>query len=72
MPSPLEKSCSIEYKGCQYEISTRYRQGSEDLLIFMHGLGCSKNNFMQGWRHRALEEFSLLAFDFIGFGASCR
>jgi pimeloyl-ACP methyl ester carboxylesterase len=42
--------------------------GSEDLLVMIHGLGCSKQSFAGAWSQSALRDWSLLAADLPGFG----
>jgi pimeloyl-ACP methyl ester carboxylesterase len=44
--------------------------GSEDLLVMLHGLGCSKRSFAGAWHEAALRDWSLLAPDLPGFGRS--
>ncbi|HHQ14833.1 MAG TPA: alpha/beta hydrolase [Chromatiales bacterium] len=46
--------------------------GSEHLLLFVHGLGCSKRSFQGAWAEPRLRAFSLLAVDLPGFGRSPR
>lgn len=40
------------------------------LLIFIHGLGCAAKGFSSAWQSRCLDEYSLLAIDLVGHGAS--
>ncbi len=56
----------------QCEISCLSRPASSDLAIFIHGHGCSKESFLSAFERPELRDFSLLAFDLPGFGASCR
>ena len=51
-------------------IAAFFRQNGKDLLIFMHGLGGSKQNFSSVWDSPCFKNTSLLAFDFPGFGLS--
>jgi len=46
--------------------------GSEDLLLLVHGLGCSKSSFAQLWSRAEFRDWSLLAIDLPGFGRSPR
>ncbi len=55
-----------------YDVSTCYRIESNDLVIFLHGLGCSKGNFKQVFIHPEYKNISLLTIDLIGFGDSCK
>ena len=58
----------IELEGKSFELSSTFREGGEDLLLFVHGLGCSKEAFLPAWEEERLKEYSLLAFDLVGFG----
>ncbi|GAI59893.1 unnamed protein product, partial [marine sediment metagenome] len=65
-----EKTIKIKVAGIAYDISVKYRSESEDLIIFLHGLGCSKDSFEDAWNHNDLTQQSLLSFDLLGFGRS--
>lgn len=61
---------SIEYKNRQIQIAANIRIRKENLILFIHGLGCAKENFDTVWNHRALRDYSIIAFDLPGFGDS--
>jgi pimeloyl-ACP methyl ester carboxylesterase len=65
-----EETVNIAIDGCSYHVSFRYRSASQDLVIFLHGLGCSKDSFEDVWYHNDLKGLSILAFDLLGFGRS--
>jgi len=46
------------------------RDGRDDVVLFLHGLGCAKENFEGLWRAPALARAALLAPDLPGHGAS--
>jgi pimeloyl-ACP methyl ester carboxylesterase len=46
------------------------RNGSEDLVLFLHGLGCVKENFAKLWKAPELAGAALLAPDLPGHGES--
>lgn len=52
------------------EIAVDYRKKSEDLVFFIHGLGCCKESFEGVWSRPDFAGFSLAALDLAGFGAS--
>jgi pimeloyl-ACP methyl ester carboxylesterase len=60
----------IEYPGGVAEISIALRPGGGDLLLCLHGLGCSAESFESGMDR--LADFRIAAFDFPGHGASGR
>jgi pimeloyl-ACP methyl ester carboxylesterase len=62
----------VRVRAREYRLSASFREAGEDLLVFVHGLGSSKNNWRDAWASRDLREKSLLAFDLIGFGHSPR
>ena len=67
------KMITISYQQKNFELSTQLRDGSRELIIFIHGLGCTKESFDNLWDFTGLfKGFSLLAFDLPGFGNSSR
>lgn len=62
----------IKIAGRSYAISVCYRSASQDLIFFLHGLGCSKNSFSKAWDDNSCKEYSLLSIDLPGFGDSAR
>lgn len=62
----------VRYRGRNYRLSAWFRDTGEELLLFVHGLGCSKDSWREAWSHAALSGRSLLALDLPGFGSSPR
>lgn len=62
----------IKIAGRSYAISVCYRSASQDLIFFLHGLGCSKNSFSKAWDDNSCKGYSLLSIDLPGFGDSAR
>ncbi len=60
----------LEFKGECLSVSSFFRPGGDDLVVFIHGLGCTKDSFLGAWDAGALNGYSLLAPDLPGFGAS--
>ncbi|MGW4350501.1 alpha/beta fold hydrolase [Nocardia sp. NPDC004582] len=48
----------------------RIRRASDNLIVFMHGLGCSKEAFDDAFERPELDRYSILTFDFPGHGSS--
>ena len=46
------------------------KETGRDLLVFIHGLGCSKAAFSEAWHTPCTAGYSLLSFDLLGFGDS--
>ncbi len=46
------------------------RVRSASMLVLFHGLGCSGKTFRDIWPHDAFSDYSILSFDFPGFGKS--
>ena len=67
-----ETMLDVNLRTRDYRLSTWFREGGDELVIFLHGLGCSKENWRQAWVTRELREKSLLSLDFPGFGHSPR
>ncbi len=58
--------------GDQLKHSALYRRANESLIVFLHGFGASNACFEKAFEHERLNEFSLLAIDFVGFGESAK
>jgi pimeloyl-ACP methyl ester carboxylesterase len=55
------------------KISYIERQGDKDTaIVFIHGFGSSKEHFRYAFSSSSLEDFTLIAFDLIGFGQSAK
>lgn len=63
---------AVRVRTREYKLATRFREAGEELVIFLHGLGCSKENWHHAWALRELRDNSLLSLDFLGFGHSPR
>ena len=60
----------IFYKGKMLRIAVNVRDSGEDLIVFIHGLGCTKDIYSRAFQMYTLSKYSLLAFDLIGYGNS--
>jgi pimeloyl-ACP methyl ester carboxylesterase len=49
-----------------------FKPESENLIIFLHGLACSRDTFQYIFEYRYFSEYSLLLPDLIGFGRSSK
>jgi len=65
-----QKIIQVTVGGISLDIAATYRKASEDLVFFIHGLGCSKESFQNVWHRSEFRNFSLLAIDLAGFGES--
>ena len=63
---------TLRHRGRDLRLSSWFRDSGDDLLLFVHGLGCSKESWRRAWSVPSLYGRSLLAFDLPGFGASHR
>lgn len=54
------------------ELAHSYRKGGNELILFIHGLGCSKESFEHVWGLTDFEKYSLLTVDLMGHGDSPR
>ncbi|MFQ5634915.1 MAG: alpha/beta fold hydrolase [Gammaproteobacteria bacterium] len=60
------------HRGREYRLSAWFRDAGHDLVLFVHGLGCSKESWRHAFTAPAMSGRSLLAIDLPGFGASPR
>ena len=63
---------SVFIDGQSIEIVAGARDAGEDLLFFVHGLGCSKDSFHHFWNRSDFDDYSVLAPDLVGFGDSTK
>lgn len=54
------------------DISFIHRQRSKDLILFLHGIACTKNGFRHLYDDPLFEEYSLLFYDMVGHGGSSK
>jgi pimeloyl-ACP methyl ester carboxylesterase len=67
-----ETILAVQLRARDYRLATWFRESGDELVLFLHGLGCSKENWRQAWGVRELRDNSFLAVDFLGFGHSPR
>ncbi|HJP37576.1 MAG TPA: alpha/beta hydrolase [Gammaproteobacteria bacterium] len=60
--------CPVRVRATEYRLSVRFREDGDDLILFVHGLGCSKESWREAWQRSELRGKSLLATDLPGFG----
>lgn len=63
---------TVDYQGAAIEIAVTRHHESDDLVLFLHGFGCTKESFDQAFDIPELEPFSICSFDFPGHGQSDR
>jgi pimeloyl-ACP methyl ester carboxylesterase len=51
-------------------LSCLFQKGTSDTIVFIHGLGSSKEDFLEAFRREEFQPFTLLAADLVGFGDS--
>ena len=64
------KLLEIIYQQQSFQIEYFVRPGKEKTILFIHGLGCSKNDFSAALNIDELQEHTIAAFDFPGCGNS--
>ena len=67
-----EITYTIVSDGSRFDIVASVRDAGEDLLVFLHGLGCSKSTWRDVWSRREFDSFSILCLDLPGHGNSDR
>lgn len=67
-----ENMLDVRVRNREYRLAARYRDVGDELILFLHGLGCSKENWRDAWHCREFRDKSLLGLDFLGFGRSPR
>lgn len=65
-----EESKQIEFAGQTHSLAVKYVQTSDEWLVFLHGIGCAKECFDPVFETELAKRYSILTFDFLGFGES--
>jgi pimeloyl-ACP methyl ester carboxylesterase len=68
----IEPVVSVHYGGLNLDVATKFREQGDDLLILLHGLGCSKESFEGAFAAPELRSYAICALDFPGHGESSR
>jgi len=55
-----------------YDISYIHKQRSEELILFFHGIACTKNTFRYLYDDPLFKDYSLLFYDMVGHGDSSK
>lgn len=66
------KRIAVRYQGKRIGISVLHRETGQKLILFIHGLGCTKEAFDFAFFAPELHKYSLLAADLVGFGDSSK
>ena len=67
-----EPVVSVQRGGFDLNVAVRFREQGDDLLILLHGLGCSKESFDGAFCAPELSSYAVCALDFPGHGESSR
>lgn len=67
-----EPVVNLKYGGLDLDVATSFREQGDDLLILLHGLGCSKESFKGAFSSPELRSYAICALDFPGHGGSSR
>ena len=60
----------ITYQNQSLDIAYRLRSGGQPTLLYLHGLGCYQRDFQEAFQQNQLKSYSIITFDFPGFGES--
>lgn len=64
------RKLTIDYRNQNFEIEYFIRPGKGSTLLYLHGGGCSKNDFLEATKIPELRDYQIMAFDFPGCGNS--
>jgi len=65
-----EKKLNLIYGRQKLEIAYFYRKGNEKNILFLHGLGCAKDDFLGAVEAEDLRDYTIVSVDFPGCGGS--
>ena len=66
----LSKLFSVSFNNTRFDVSTAFRDAGKDLIVFLHGLGCSSETFRGVWQRPEFNNYSILCLNQPGFGDS--
>jgi pimeloyl-ACP methyl ester carboxylesterase len=70
MKGPTFHTARIEHRDRTFDIAYFSRGGGAKTLLYLHGLGCTKEDFLGAADVPELKDYRLVAFDFPGCGES--
>jgi len=59
-----------DYAGKTYGLSVRLRANADNLIVFLHGWGGSKEGFTGAFSSDVLKQYGICTIDLLGFGQS--
>lgn len=62
----------VTYQNQQLLVASDRRAGPEHLVLFLHGLGCTRASFQDALTFQGLNAFAIMTCDFIGYGGSSK
>jgi pimeloyl-ACP methyl ester carboxylesterase len=68
--APQIKTVEILYKGKSFNIEYFFREGHKETILFIHGLGGAKENYLESCKSDSLAEHTLICLDNPGTGNS--
>ncbi|MCH8247477.1 MAG: alpha/beta hydrolase [Bacteroidetes bacterium] len=66
----INRSVATSVSGTLLNVSATVRDAGNDLLVFLHGLGCSSETFRDIWKRPDFDAYSILCLDLPGCGSS--
>jgi len=60
----------INHKNIRFEIDYFNREGTGDTILYLHGLGTSKEDFKTTLGYESFNDYNIVSFDFPGCGKS--
>jgi pimeloyl-ACP methyl ester carboxylesterase len=68
--TPQIRTIELLYKGKAFNIEYFFREGHKETILFIHGLGGAKENYLESCKADSLAEYTLICFDNPGTGNS--
>lgn len=68
--TPQIRTIELLYKGKAFNIEYFFRAGHKETILFIHGLGGAKENYLESCKADSLAEHTLICFDNPGTGNS--
>lgn len=66
----MSRRVNLNYKSVNLGISYNLKRGTEDSIVFIHGLGACMGYFTDVWGFPGYQKYTILTFDLPGFDAA--
>ena len=70
--APQERATTVKVAERDFTLSYKEAKRGDTVVVFIHGIGDSKEDYAKAFERKDLGDYSLLAVDLVGFGKSSK